>query len=168
MTMSRTVTVYHRDGREKEMDANEAARLVGCGQRGLDEDWSFVKPPPLNWEFETPRYRATRDVLPAPLARFRHEPPHAENYDGCWQYGTQLVKRGDEVETTFWPPHGGFEPINFAAEKVLAFFRAGMKSRMTQSPWYDGRVRLENGLSNAPGIVSRPPQPAPFNSRPAA
>ena len=165
--MEKFVTIYHRDGREREVDVHTASRLVGVGQAGLGEAWFFHKQPPLGWELEVPRYKATREVPPAPLARFRHEPPHAENYDGCWQYGTQLVERGAEIETTDWP-HSSFLPLNYSAERVLAFFNAGMKSRMTLSPWHNGRVRLDNGLSNAPGIVSKPPQPAPFSTRPAA
>jgi hypothetical protein len=74
----------------------------------------------------------------------------------------------EEIETTDWP-HPSFLPLNYSASRVLAFFNAGMKSRMTQSPWHNGQVRLENGFSNVPGIADvRPPKPEPFNTRPAA
>jgi len=168
--MSKTTTIYHcsGDGREKTIDVNEAARLVGCGQTGPHGgEWSFTKPPPLNWEFEVPRYKATQDVPPATLARFRFETPHAENYTGCWQYGTQLVKAGEEIETKEWP-HESFQPLNYSAERVIEFFNRGFRSRMPLSPWHEGCIRLDNGMSNASGIAVVRPQPAPFNTRPAA
>ena len=56
-----------------------------------------------------------------------------------------------------------------SAERVLAFFKAEMKSRLTVSPWHQGRIRLDNGLSNVPLLTEvREPKPVPFNSRPAA
>ena len=44
--MSKTATIYHRDGRERTLDIHEASRLVGTGAVGANKDWSFHKPPP--------------------------------------------------------------------------------------------------------------------------
>jgi hypothetical protein len=106
-----------------------------------------ANPPPPNWDREIPKYRATRDLRPAPKARFRFEPPFTTLWDiDVWQYGEKLVARGDEISTTAWP-HPSMRPLTFGAEKVLEFFKASMKSRLPSSPWYQGRLRLDNGLS---------------------
>ena len=167
--MEKTVTIYSPDGRERDVDVHTASRLVGAGKAGLGEPWLFHKPPPLNWELEKPRYRVTRNLRPAQLARYRLEPPFAECWDSdAHQYSTRPLAANEEIETTDWP-HPSFLPLNYSASRVLAFFNAGMKSRMTQSPWHNGQVRLENGFSNVPGIADvRPPKPEPFNTRPAA
>src|SRR5216683_7077910 len=118
-TMSKTATIYHRDGREQTVDVLEAARLVGTGSVGADKEWSLHKPPPPNWQFETPKYKATRDVRPAPRARFRFESPLSMIFDvDEWQYGTRPIKIGEIIETRDWP-HASFRPLNYAAEKVL-------------------------------------------------
>jgi hypothetical protein len=139
--------VYHRDGREKTIDVHDASRLVGTGQAGANKDWSFVKPPPLNWEFETPKYLATRDLQPAQRSRFRFEPPFSTIWDSDeWQYGAQPVKAGEEFETREWP-HPSFRAVNFSAGKVLDFFNSRMKSRLPLSPWHGDRIRLDDGLT---------------------
>ena len=144
--MNKTATIYHRDGRERTVDIHEASRLVGTGEVGADKEWSFHKPPPPGWEREIPKYRATRDVHPAPKARFRFEPPFASITDSDeWQYGTRAIEAGEIVETKDWP-HPSFIPLNYGAEKVLAFFNSQMKSRMQRSPWNGDCLRLDNGL----------------------
>ena len=75
--MEKTTTIYHRDGREQTMEVNEASRLIDYGQLGAGKGWSFHKPLPANWEREVPRYKATRDLRPAEMARHRFEPPFA-------------------------------------------------------------------------------------------
>jgi hypothetical protein len=145
--MEKTATIYHRNGSEKTVDVLEAARLVGTGAAGPGKEWSFHKPPPANWEREVPKYRASRDLLPAQKARFRSEPPFAETWQSdIWQYGERAVATGETIETTEWP-HASFRPLNFSAEKVLSFFNSAMKSRLPRSPWFNGQVRLDNGLS---------------------
>jgi len=125
--------------------------------------------PTPGWDREIPKYRVTRDVLPAPKARFKNEPPFAETWQSnIWQYGERPMAAGEIIKTTEWP-HPSFRPLNFSAEKVLAFFNSEMKSRLPRKPWFDGRVRLDNGLSNVPRIVDvKPPQIQPMNLRPVA
>jgi len=114
--------------------------------------------PPPGWEREVPKYRATREIRPAEKARFRTEPPFETIFDNdVWQYGERPVARGDEIETTSWP-HPSFRPQNYSAARVLSFFNSAMKSRLTPSPWHEGRIRLTNGLSDAPPIVVRAQQ----------
>jgi hypothetical protein len=99
------------------------------------------------WQFQTPRYKATRDVHPSPKERFRFEMPLASMSDSsCYQYGEQPIKAGQTVETKSWP-HESFVALNEAAERVLAFFNSALKSRLGMSPWRDGRIVLDDGLS---------------------
>jgi hypothetical protein len=103
--------------------------------------------PPPNWQFETPRYRVTREIRPAEKARFRLEPPFSSMSDSdAWQYGERTMKPGEEIETQAWP-HSSFHPLNRSAEMVLAYFNARLKSRLPLSPWYGGRIRLDDGLT---------------------
>jgi hypothetical protein len=116
--------------------------------------------PPSNWEQIVPRYRVTRDVHPSPKPRFRLEAPFSQILDRDeYQYGERVYRAGEEVATKAWP-HPSWRALNFTAEKILAFFNNEMKSRLPTSP-YDrsGRLRLSNGLSDAPLVVDpRPPQ----------
>ena len=158
--MSATATIYHRDGREQTIDIHEASRLVGTGEVGADKEWSLHKPPPPGWEREVPKYRATRDIHPALKARFRFEPPFASITDSDeWQYGTRAIEAGEIIETKDWP-HPSFIPLNYGAEKVLAFFNSQMKSRMQRSPWNGNSLRLEGGISGTAIDAARvvPPQ----------
>jgi hypothetical protein len=53
-------------------------------------------------------------------------------------------------------------PLNFSAREVMRFFNLAQKSRLPRSPWHDGRVRLDDGLSgNLPKIVG--PKVAPID-----
>jgi hypothetical protein len=161
-----TITLYHRDGYERTFDVGEHARMAGCGQVGAGKDWSSVKPPPLGWERETPKYRVTRDVQPAPKARFRLEPPFTSVLDSnSYQYGQRPLKAGEIIETREWP-HPSFFPLNYSAEKVLAFFNAAMKSRLPLSPWQNGQVRLDDGLTGQTVVHLVPPQLQPMNLKP--
>jgi hypothetical protein len=166
--MEKFATIYHLDGREQTLDVHEASRLVGPRQVGDGKGWSFVKPPPLGWEREVPKYRVSRDVRPAELARYRLEPPFGTIFNSTiWQYAERPYVAGEIVSTTDWP-HESFQPLNYSAEQVLAFFKGALRSRMTNSPWHLGRVRLDNGMSGPIIPDVRPPQPAPFDTRPAA
>jgi hypothetical protein len=105
---------------------------------------------PPGWEREIPKYRVTRDLKPAPKARFRSEPPFSMTWESdVYQYGARPMTTGETIETTDWP-HASFRPLNHSAKMVLNFFNSAMKSRLTRSPWHEGRVRLDNGLSDAP------------------
>jgi hypothetical protein len=96
---------------------------------------------------EVPRYRATRDVHPPANSRHRHEPPFSSFSDpDVWQFADRPVKSGELIETKSWP-HPSFFALNEAAERVLAFFNSAPRSRMGMSPWRDGRIVLEDGLS---------------------
>jgi hypothetical protein len=164
--MSKTATIYHRDGREKTVDVHEASRLVGAGTVGAGRDWSFVKPPPPGWEREIPKYRATRALHPAPKERFRHEPPFAMTVDSdAWQYATRAIDAGEIVETKDWP-HPSFHPLNYGAVKVLEFFNTRQKSRLAQSPWQGDGLRLDDGLSGP--VTYKPIHVKPMDLRPAS
>jgi hypothetical protein len=166
--MEKTTTIFHIDGREQTMDIHEASRLIVAGQAGNGKGWSFHKPPPQNWQYEKPRYRVTRDLQPAQKARFRSEPPFSETWQSdVWQYSDRHYEAGEEIESTCWP-HPSMRALNYSAERVLAFFISGMKSRLTTSPWNQGRVRLEDGMG---GPLPRPitsPNVKPMNLRPVA
>jgi hypothetical protein len=164
--MEKTTTIYHIDGRQREMEVNEAVRLVGARQVGAGAGWSFHKPPPLDWERETPKYRATRDIQPAQNPRYRSEPPFAKVFDSdIWQYSERPIKSGELIETKFWP-HPSFRPLNFSAGRVLDFFNARQKSRLPRSPWYIDHIRLDDGLSGPIIPDVRPPQMQPVDLRP--
>ena len=166
--MSKTTTIYHRDGGEKTVDVHEASRLVGAGTIGADKEWSLHKPPPPNWQFETPKYKATRDVRPAPRARFRTEPPFAMTFDvDVWQYGERLIKAGEIIETREWP-HPSFRALNYSAGRVLDFFNMQQKSRLARSPWHGDSLRLDDGLTGPVSVQPVTPRLQPMDLRPAS
>jgi hypothetical protein len=118
--------------------------------------------PPLNWRKEMPRYRVRAETRPAPKTRFRFEPPFAQIMDSSeWQYGERVWPAGSVIETDFWPCAGTFVPLNYSAREVLAYFNSHQKSRLPRSPWHDGRLRLDDGLSSdgPPKIVTPKVQP---------
>jgi hypothetical protein len=166
--MSKTTTIYHRDGRERTLDVHEASRLTGAGQVGAGKDWSFVKPPPLNWERETPKFRATRDLHSALKERHRHEPPFGMTMDNdCWQYAPRAIKAGETIETKSWP-HPSLYPLNYSAGKVLDFFNSRQKSRLPRSPWQGDRLVLDDGLSGPIRVEIGVPQLKSMGLRPAS
>jgi hypothetical protein len=108
---------------------------------------NFDSAPPPGWEREIPKYRAPRDIRPAPKARFRFEPPFSTIWDvDVWQYGVQPIKAGEIVETKDWP-HPSFHPLNYGAGKVLDFFNSRMKSRLPRAPWRADQLVLDDGLA---------------------
>jgi hypothetical protein len=158
--MISTTTIYSRAGESRALEANLAAEEV----RRRPGEWSFTKPPPIGWERETPKYRAAREVHPAQKARFRFEPPFSMTIDNsAWQYGTRIIAAGEIVETREWP-HASFHPLNYAAEKVLDYFRNHPKSRLPRSPWFGDRVRLSDGLSGVGEIKPTLPQLEPVRT----
>jgi hypothetical protein len=163
-------TIYCRDGTTASLPADQARYRTQM----QPQEWSMTPPPPLGWERTVPRYKVTRDLQPAQKARFRFEPPFAETWQSdVWQYGEHQLKANDEITTTAWP-HPSMRPAGsaceaYAAERVMSYFIGAMKSTLPVSPFLNGRVRLDNGLSNVPILSEvKSPKPAPFNSRPAA
>jgi hypothetical protein len=105
--------------------------------------------PSPGWEKEIPKYKATRAVHASPNARHRLEPPFASSSDNdCWQYAEQgqEVAAGTEISTKLWP-HPSWRALNRSAEEVLSFFNSRQRSRMPISPWRNGRIELDDGLS---------------------
>jgi hypothetical protein len=162
--ISDRTTIYCRDGTSETLGSDQARYKAYFNPT----EWSLTKPPPPGWTREVPRYRVTRDLQPAAKPRFRFETPFAGGVgtEASWQYGERALKASEEIETREWP-HPSFFPLNYSAGKVLDFFNGAMKSRLPRSPWHEGRVRLDDGVSNAPGIVDiRPPRVQPMNLRP--
>jgi hypothetical protein len=50
------ITIYNRDGTSETLPADQARYRAYLHP----EEWSLTPPPPLNWDRETPRYKATR------------------------------------------------------------------------------------------------------------
>jgi hypothetical protein len=168
--MSKTATIYHVDGREKEVEINEASRLTGAGTVGAGRAWSFTKPLPQGWDREVPRYRVARETQPAAKARYRTEPPFSESVgsDSSWQYGDRVLAAREEIETRLWP-HSSFIPLNHVAKKIMAFFNSRLRSRLPQSPFDSGgALRLDDGLSGPLIVSAVPPQLKPMDLRPAS
>ena len=161
--ISDRLTIYSNDGRTETLPADQARYKTYMSPT----EWSLTPPPPPGWERETPRYIATRDVRPSPNSRHRLEPPFTTIWQtDVWQFASQPIAAGAIVETRDWP-HASFRPLNYSAEKVLSFFNSAIKSRLPRSPFFDGRVRLENGLSGPTEIdissrsgVTPAPRPA--------
>jgi hypothetical protein len=124
--------------------------------------------PHPGWERIVPRYRLSRGVHPSPNSRHRLEPPFSFLSDNdCWQYGERTIRGGEEIQTTAWP-HPTFTALNFSARKLLEFFNGAMKSRLPKSPWRDGRVYLEDGISGTLPGTPVTPRIQPTNLRPVA
>jgi hypothetical protein len=103
--------------------------------------------PPLSWRREVPKYLVVRDVHPSPNSRHRHELPFSQILDGsCWQQADRAHKAGEVIQSTEWP-HPTFQPKNYAARQVLAFFGSAPKSRLPRAPWRGDRIVLDDGLT---------------------
>jgi hypothetical protein len=117
--------------------------------------------PPLGWRKEIPLYRISADTHPAPKERFRFETPFSQQSDASiWQYGERVHKVREVISTTEWPNPGAMTPLNYAAQQVMEFFTTHQKSRMQRSPWRDGQVFLDNGLSNPLPKIGLPKLPS--------
>lgn len=116
---------------------------------------NFPSTPPRNWAREVPRYKATRDLQPASKPRFRLEPPFAVMYsENEWQFGEKFIPAGTEFSSQAWP-HPTLCPLNYSAAKVLDYFNTRQRSRMPLSPWRNGKIDLDDGLTGpvAPNIL---------------
>jgi hypothetical protein len=127
----------------------------------IDPKTPIPNTPPLNWRKEMPVYRVRIETRPAPKERFRFEPPFASQSDSdIWQYGEKIWPAGSVIQTDQWPCAGTFVPLNYSAREVLNYFTTHQKSRLPRSPLADGRVRLDDGLSNPmPKITAPKPEP---------
>jgi hypothetical protein len=131
--------------------------------RNTRGEWKFSKPLPEGWDREVPRYRVHVDLHPSPLARHRMETPITFSTDSAlWQYCEKPVAAGEIVETTVWP-HLSMQPLNDSATAVRDYLRDHMNSRLPQTPWRQGRLNLDDGLTGTAPKVLRPalPQAAP-------
>jgi hypothetical protein len=138
----KTISIYNPlDNEIRTLPLIDAEALM----RKANSTWTTKLPAPPDWEFEVPKYRVMRDVWPEANPRFRLERPHSGTNLSVWQYAERPYKAGEIVETKNWPA-ADFFPLNYSAEMVLDFFRTRMRSRLQQSPWFQGRVRLEDGL----------------------
>jgi hypothetical protein len=112
--------------------------------------------PPLNWRTEVPKYRISRETKPAPKERFRLEPPFSSGSESdVWQYGERLHGAGEIIETTFWPNPGTMTPLNYSARQVADYFTSHQKSRLARTPWRDGQVFLEDGLTGSGPTIEK-------------
>jgi hypothetical protein len=163
--MPELATIYNRHTGATETLPGDQAALKTFYQR---DEWSSQPLPPPGWELEVPRWRITRHLQPAQFPRVRLEPPCTDLSCGdSWQYSDRHYEAGEEIESKCWP-HPSMYPLNYSAQRVMAFFNSATRSRLTTSPWHSDRVRLDDGLSGPLPTVVRPPQVSPFNSRPAA
>jgi hypothetical protein len=162
MSIISNVRIYNCDGVTTETLPADAARWRVYQSGG---EWSFVAPPPLNWELTVPRYKFTRDLRPSPNQRHRLETPFATIWESdIWQFAERNYAANEQITTGAWP-HESMRPAGsageaYAAERVLSFFVGAMKS--PTAPWHQGRIRLDTGLS---GTL---PKLQAMTSRPAA
>ena len=143
MKIMMTATIYNPAGESRIMPQAQAEHLI----RQQPDEWSFAKPSPAGWDTEIPRYRAQFDLEPAALPRYLHENPFNFQSDSrSWQYSAKKIKAGEVIETTSWP-HPSLIAQNETAKRIHAYFMSAMRSRMQISPWKDGRLNLDNGMS---------------------
>jgi hypothetical protein len=130
-------------------------------------EWSFMKPLPEGWDRVVPKYRTQVALHPSPLARHRHETPITFSTDSAlWQYAEKPVAAGEIVETIEWP-HLSMMPLNDSATAVRDYLRDHMNSRLPQTPWRQGRLNLDDGLTGTipdagvlrPALPQAAPQP---------
>lgn len=84
--------------------------------------------------------------------------PSDPNRVETWQYADRKLEADCEITCTAWP-HYSMKPLNYSAQRVLEFFRNGMKSRMPVTPWIGGRLVLVDGMSFGVAEVNRRPEP---------
>jgi hypothetical protein len=153
-------TIYNTITGESRSVPQVQAEHMAANTRG---EWSFKKPLPPGWDREIPRYRVAVDLKPSAYARHRFEPPFTSSSETfMWQYAERPMQAGEELEITAWP-HASMIPLNETAKRTLAYFTSHQKSRLPQTPWRNGRLRLDDGLSGAPpqqGVL-RPNLPSP-------
>ena len=113
--------------------------------------------PPIDWRREIPRYRVRVETRPALKARFRFEAPFSQIMDSSeWQYGERVWPAGSIIETDQWPCAGTFVPLNYSAREILSYFNSHQKSRLQRTPWRDGQVCLDDGLTGTMPQIKAP------------
>jgi hypothetical protein len=144
--MPELATIYNRHTGATETLPGDQAALKTYYQR---ETWSAQPLPPRDWERTVPRYKARWALRPSQFSRHRLEAPWSQQLDSSiWQYlePGQSIAAGEEVESTAWPAPG-FVALNYSAERVIEFYNIAMRSRLANSPWRNGRIELDDGLS---------------------
>jgi hypothetical protein len=144
-------TIWNQVSGERKDCTEAQADHMARNTRG---EWSFKQPLPEGWDREIPRYRVQVDLHPSPLARHRREPAFVSSTDSTmYQFADRDLLAGEEISLTEWP-HLSMLPLNESARQTLAYFRDHMKSRLQQTPWKNGRLRLEDGLFGPPPNAS--------------
>lgn len=129
--------VYSKDGGFTDLPFWQAQQAVRESRGAL----SFEEFPPLSWEKELPKYRATRALKPPVRPIDCHHPVRVGDPD-TWQYAEGPVAAGEVLETSTWP-HASLAPLNDSAKAVLKYFTSGQSfTRMPRAPWKDGQVFL--------------------------
>ncbi len=160
--VEKPITIYNRVTRaEMTVPYQEAIARIRA-----HSDWSLEPPPPEGWRLETPLYRATRNLHPAPKERARTETPWSYSSDGdCWQYAERPIATGEEIETDRWP-HESMQPLNYAATQIHKFFTTGMRSRMMVAPVRNGEVDIGTGFEGPLTPVIPRPKASMIETRP--
>jgi hypothetical protein len=96
---------------------------------------------PTDWQLQTPRYKASRDLWPPSKPQFRHLPPTPclSEADDIWQFANRPIAAGNFINTEDWP-HWSFEPINESARHVHGYFLAHKNRWMPLRPFEEGRL----------------------------
>jgi hypothetical protein len=156
MTSATTGTVYNQFTGEAKTIPMVQAEHMAANSRG---EWSFAKPLPPDWDKEIPKYRVERDLYPSGFARHRLEPPFTSTTDSTmYQYCDRPLRAGEVLELTAWP-HPSMTGLNETAKRTLAYFTSHQKSRLPLSPWRNGRLWLDDGLTGTVPEALRPRLP---------
>ncbi|MET4242716.1 hypothetical protein [Bradyrhizobium sp. RT10b] len=158
--MTATMTIFdQRTGESRTLPTAQAENLV----RNSWGTWSDVAPLPAGWDREPARYRVEADLHPSPLTRHRFDPPFVSSTDSTmFQYTDRVLHAGEVVELLTWP-HPSMTPLNEVAKRVMAYFTSHSKSRLPKSPFHNGQLRLDDGLSGTvpqERLLGRRPEPA--------
>lgn len=139
-------TIYNQITGEARTLPQAQAEHLARNSRG---EFSFAAPLPKGWELERARYRVEVDLHPSPLARHKFDPPFVSSTSSTmFQYADRVLRAGEVVELSSWP-HPSMTPITEIAKQIMAFFTSHAKSRLPMSPFHDGQLRLDDGLTGA-------------------
>jgi hypothetical protein len=119
---------------------------------------------------ELPRYRTTRDLRPPTFARVRFETPWvSSDSSDVHQYLEKPIAAGQIIENwTAWP-HESWSGLNEPAKRILNFYRSALRSRLGISPYRNGELVLDDGVSGkAISHLPGPALPRPYGRKTAA
>lgn len=157
--MTPTTMIYSRSGESRTMPLVQADNMIRMS-RG---EWAASPPLPDGWDREVPRYKASIELRPPVYARYRYERPVSACSDTHeWQYSEREYAAGSVIETTAWPSPS-MVPLNETARQIREYFTSHQKSRLPISPWRDGKLHLDDGLTGAvpqERLIGRRPEPA--------